>query len=82
MKIKNWLTCVQDRAKWKDVVEKAKLKEVQRLKKKKKEEEEEKEKKEEKEKEEEEEKKKNKKKKDGVSDVEEISALKNETCMH
>jgi len=23
MKIKNWLTCVQDRAKWKDVVEKA-----------------------------------------------------------
>jgi len=24
MKIKNWLTCVQDRAKWKDVVEKAK----------------------------------------------------------
>jgi len=23
-KIKNWLTCVQDRAKWKDVVEKAK----------------------------------------------------------
>jgi len=24
MKIKNWLTCVQDRAKWKDAVEKAK----------------------------------------------------------
>ena len=24
MKIKYWLTCVQDRAKWKDVVEKAK----------------------------------------------------------
>ena len=24
MKIKNWLTCVQDRAKWKDIVEKAK----------------------------------------------------------
>jgi len=24
MKIKNWLTCVQDRAKWKDVVQKAK----------------------------------------------------------
>jgi len=24
MKIKNWLTCVQDRAKWKDVVEKTK----------------------------------------------------------
>ena len=24
MKIKNWLTCVQDRVKWKDVVEKAK----------------------------------------------------------
>jgi len=24
MKIKNWLTCVQDRANWKDVVEKAK----------------------------------------------------------
>ena len=24
MKIKNWLTCVQDRTKWKDVVEKAK----------------------------------------------------------
>jgi len=24
MKIKTWLTCVQDRAKWKDVVEKAK----------------------------------------------------------
>ena len=24
MDIKNWLTCVQDRAKWKDVVEKAK----------------------------------------------------------
>jgi len=24
MKIKNWLTCVQDRPKWKDVVEKAK----------------------------------------------------------
>ena len=24
MEIKNWLTCVQDRAKWKDVVEKAK----------------------------------------------------------
>ena len=24
MQIKNWLTCVQDRAKWKDVVEKAK----------------------------------------------------------
>ena len=24
MKIKNWLNCVQDRAKWKDVVEKAK----------------------------------------------------------
>jgi len=24
MKIKNWLTCVQDRAKWEDVVEKAK----------------------------------------------------------
>ena len=24
MKIKNWLTCVQDRAKWKNVVEKAK----------------------------------------------------------
>jgi hypothetical protein len=24
MKIKNWLTCVQDRAKWKDVVEKVK----------------------------------------------------------
>jgi len=23
MKIKNWVTCVQDRAKWKDVVEKA-----------------------------------------------------------
>ena len=24
MKIKNWLICVQDRAKWKDVVEKGK----------------------------------------------------------
>jgi hypothetical protein len=24
MKIKNWLPCVQDRAQWKDVVEKAK----------------------------------------------------------
>jgi len=24
MKIKNWLTCVQDRAQWKDVVENAK----------------------------------------------------------
>jgi len=24
MKIENWLTCVQDRAKWKDVTEKAK----------------------------------------------------------
>jgi len=24
MKIKNWLACVQDREKWKDVVEKAK----------------------------------------------------------
>jgi len=24
MKIKNWITCVQDRAKWEDVVEKAK----------------------------------------------------------
>ena len=24
MKIKNWFTCVQDRAKWKDVIEKAK----------------------------------------------------------
>jgi hypothetical protein len=24
MEIKNWLTCVHDRAKWKDVVEKAK----------------------------------------------------------
>jgi len=24
MKIKNWLTCVQDRVNWKDVVEKAK----------------------------------------------------------
>jgi len=24
MKVKNWLTCVQDRAKWKDVIEKAK----------------------------------------------------------
>jgi len=24
MKIKNWLTCVQDRAKWKVVIEKAK----------------------------------------------------------
>ena len=24
MKIKNWLTCVRDRAKWKDVIEKAK----------------------------------------------------------
>jgi hypothetical protein len=24
MKIKNWLPCVQDRAKWKDVVEKVK----------------------------------------------------------
>jgi len=24
IKIKSWLTCVQDRAKWKDVVEKAK----------------------------------------------------------
>ena len=24
MKIKNWITCVQDRAKWKDVVEKVK----------------------------------------------------------
>ena len=24
MKIKNWLSCVQERAKWKDVVEKAK----------------------------------------------------------
>jgi hypothetical protein len=38
MKIKNWITCVQDRAKWKDVVENAKnlqLKEVQSLKKKK-----------------------------------------------
>jgi len=23
MKIKKWLTCVQDRAKWKDIVEKA-----------------------------------------------------------
>jgi len=34
MKIKNWITCVQDRGKWKDVVEKE-LKEVQCLKKKK-----------------------------------------------
>jgi len=24
MKIKNWITCVQDRAKWKNIVEKAK----------------------------------------------------------
>jgi len=24
MKIKNWTTCVQDRAKWKEVIEKAK----------------------------------------------------------
>jgi len=24
MKIKNWIACVQDRGKWKDVVEKAK----------------------------------------------------------
>ena len=24
MKIKNWITCVQDRAKWKVIVEKAK----------------------------------------------------------
>jgi len=23
MKVKNWITCVQDRGKWKDVVEKA-----------------------------------------------------------
>ena len=31
MKIKNWIACVQDRGKWKEVVEKAKtLKEVQR----------------------------------------------------
>ena len=33
MKIKNWIACVQDRGKWKDVVEKAKTFnwEVQRL---------------------------------------------------
>jgi hypothetical protein len=33
MKIKNWITCVQDRGKWKEVVEKAKTfnEEVQRL---------------------------------------------------
>jgi hypothetical protein len=24
MKIKNWITCVQDRVKWKEIVEKAK----------------------------------------------------------
>jgi hypothetical protein len=23
MKVKNWITCIQDRGKWKDVVEKA-----------------------------------------------------------
>ena len=33
MKIKNWIACVQDRGKWKEVVEKAKNfnQEVQRL---------------------------------------------------
>ena len=33
MKIKNWIACVQDRGKWKEVVEKAKTfnQEVQRL---------------------------------------------------
>ena len=33
MKIKNWIACVQDREKWKEVVEKAKTfnQEVQRL---------------------------------------------------
>jgi len=31
MKIKNWLTCVQDRAKWKDVVEKAKTSNYRRF---------------------------------------------------
>ena len=33
MKIKNWIACVQDRVKWKEVVEKAKTfkQEVQRL---------------------------------------------------
>ena len=33
MKFKNWITCVQDRGKWKEVVEKAKTfnQEVQRL---------------------------------------------------
>jgi hypothetical protein len=33
MKIKNWIACVQDRGKWKEVVEKAKTfnEEVQRL---------------------------------------------------
>ena len=33
MKIKNWIACVQDRGKWKEVVEKDKTfnKEVQRL---------------------------------------------------
>jgi len=33
MKIKNWKACVQDRGKWKEVVEKAKTfnREVQRL---------------------------------------------------
>ena len=33
MKIKNWIACVQDRGKWKEVVEKAKTfnYEVQRL---------------------------------------------------
>ena len=33
MKIKNWIACVQDRGKWKEVIEKAKtfIQEVQRL---------------------------------------------------
>ena len=33
MKIKNWIACVQDRGKWKEVIEKAKTfnQEVQRL---------------------------------------------------
>jgi hypothetical protein len=33
MKIKNWIACVQDRGKWKEIVEKAKTfnQEVQRL---------------------------------------------------
>jgi len=43
LKIQNWISCVQDRGKWKDFVEKAEnlqLKEVQRLEEEEKEEEE------------------------------------------